>query len=581
MTVIQKCCLEIQVNSQQAADELTTELRQVFYTSILPQLEKVIQQLNPDKLHLSIERLTLDLGRIKREQWQAQFVKKLIDQLSKQLAPLIAQATQPGEASTSNTASLPTAEPMRLLEHLLLTGSLPWWASRQASTNISQLLENSLAQDKRQTVGILWRHLSKLNVQQRLATNYAGTASSLFKLFYPQASSHRLGQASQVLNRLTHCLKQDKHLATALRQQGWTVSHLMCHSCVAYIAKQASKTHFVWNMAKWLTQLTASLFRHTSLPVVQLTQLLIILAADQHSQEYISLTTTLPGQTDTQLQPVILAALQSLATGDKLPADLASKLARQQTEARQVDKSSKQQLSTEISDGQPSPSELVKSAGQTNSNTEQQLTQQPSASNRQSMDSEPPTNPNSDQSLMKDTSAKLVEQPNQPATEPLYINHAGLIFLAAFFPQLFTRLKWLDQNKKWLAGKQLLAVSLLHYLASGQTLAAEHELVLAKLLVGIDSTQCLGTLLELPEEVKQAGDDLLQSVINHWKALKNTSVSGLRSAFLQREGRLLHQGENWELMLEQKPYDMLLDQLPWNYKLIKQPWMPQPLLVIG
>jgi hypothetical protein len=66
---------------------------------------------------------------------------------------------------------------------------------------------------------------------------------------------------------------------------------------------------------------------------------------------------------------------------------------------------------------------------------------------------------------------------------------------------------------------------------------------------------------------------MLEGMIGHWKIIGNTSVAGLRSAFLQRQGYLTLTREAWHLQVEGRSYDMLLDRLPWSISVIKHPWM--------
>ena len=83
----------------------------------------------------------------------------------------------------------------------------------------------------------------------------------------------------------------------------------------------------------------------------------------------------------------------------------------------------------------------------------------------------------------------------------------------------------------------------------------------------------------LSAEQKAEAQDLLASVIEHWSALKNTSPSGLREAFLQRDGRLADRPDGWKLTVEQRPVDVLLSSLPWGLSIVRLPWMAAPLWV--
>ena len=107
----------------------------------------------------------------------------------------------------------------------------------------------------------------------------------------------------------------------------------------------------------------------------------------------------------------------------------------------------------------------------------------------------------------------------------------------------------------------------------------EPSLKLNKLLCGIDLETPLLKKFQ-PTDLEEAEiTDLLQSCIQHWKSLGNTSIEGLREGFLRREGKLTLGSSGWSLKVERKTLDVLRDSLPWSLQLVKYPWMPQPLFI--
>ena len=84
----------------------------------------------------------------------------------------------------------------------------------------------------------------------------------------------------------------------------------------------------------------------------------------------------------------------------------------------------------------------------------------------------------------------------------------------------------------------------------------------------------VNTDIRLSSEQKEESQLLLESVIEHWAVLKNTSVDGLRNSFLQRAGKLTWQQGKWKMIVEDKGFDLLIDYLPWQFRMIKLPWMP-------
>ena len=159
----------------------------------------------------------------------------------------------------------------------------------------------------------------------------------------------------------------------------------------------------------------------------------------------------------------------------------------------------------------------------------------------------------------------------------IYTNFAGLVLLHPFLPRFFEVLG-ITINDKIVASSR--AVNLLHYLTTGQKHAAEYELVLAKVLCNIPLAQAVEYGVEFTEAELAQASALLEAVISHWQALKDTSVEGLRGTFLIRNGKLTQRDDgDWLLQVESKSFDILLNSLPWGISMIQLPWMPKMLRV--
>ena len=68
-------------------------------------------------------------------------------------------------------------------------------------------------------------------------------------------------------------------------------------------------------------------------------------------------------------------------------------------------------------------------------------------------------------------------------------------------------------------------------------------------------------------------EDLLNSVIQNWSVLKNTTTEGLRESFLQRSGKMTEQEDQFIIQPEQRSIDLLLEYIPWTFRMIRLPWM--------
>lgn len=163
------------------------------------------------------------------------------------------------------------------------------------------------------------------------------------------------------------------------------------------------------------------------------------------------------------------------------------------------------------------------------------------------------------------------------AEEGIYIENAGLVLLHSFLPRFFVALGIADQDKLLQPER---ALCLLHYLNTGQTVPPEYELILPKILCNMPLEVPVEANVELTAAEKEEAAALLEAVVRHWEALRNTSIDGLRGTFLVRSGKVsLRDDGDWLLQVESKSYDILLDQLPWSIGLIKLPWMERMLWV--
>ncbi|HYD32430.1 MAG TPA: contractile injection system tape measure protein, partial [Azospirillaceae bacterium] len=71
----------------------------------------------------------------------------------------------------------------------------------------------------------------------------------------------------------------------------------------------------------------------------------------------------------------------------------------------------------------------------------------------------------------------------------------------------------------------------------------------------------------------------IAAVLAHWTIIRNTSPTGLRETFLQREGRLERDEGRWNLTVQRKTLDVLVDQVPWGFSVVYHRWMRDPIHV--
>ena len=169
----------------------------------------------------------------------------------------------------------------------------------------------------------------------------------------------------------------------------------------------------------------------------------------------------------------------------------------------------------------------------------------------------------------------LSDRAGDEALFPLRVNHAGLVALHPFIPTLFNSTGIVQKGSTQIRSFTR-ASALLHYLATGREDVYEYELGFIKVLLGLQPDTpvpvCAGLVKQEDTEEAEA---LITSALRHWSALKNTSIQGFRSSFLERQGLLRRGGSGWRLQVERKPFDALLEYLPWSISVVKLPWMKE------
>lgn len=161
-----------------------------------------------------------------------------------------------------------------------------------------------------------------------------------------------------------------------------------------------------------------------------------------------------------------------------------------------------------------------------------------------------------------------------------HISNAGIVLLHPFLPAFAAAINLTTENgdfKNDCSRGRL--VYLLQYLATGNELVTETDLALNNILCGIPPDTKVRYDMVVTGDEKEQAESLLTAVIGHWRALKNTSIDGLREAFLLREGLIITTGDPVTLTIGNRSWDILLKDIPWNNSVIKTPWMPHILHV--
>ncbi|UBZ10417.1 hypothetical protein LDL79_16665 [Leeuwenhoekiella palythoae] len=164
-------------------------------------------------------------------------------------------------------------------------------------------------------------------------------------------------------------------------------------------------------------------------------------------------------------------------------------------------------------------------------------------------------------------------------SQDLILPNCGLILLHPFLSILFEELGVLNPQKQIAEEHYDLVVQLLLFIATGEENVSEQQFGAAKQLCGVPSSYPIKRESVLKEKHKKEALNLIQTVLNYWSALKNTTASGLRGQFLTRSGKWVSTDEKNELFIERQTADILLDQLPWGLSMVKLLWLKKMIYV--
>jgi hypothetical protein len=503
---------------------------------LMPALERVLDRYAPTEGHLTIERLEVDAGILMLGRFEHDLIEQVVHAVE------VVLREQPQSVNTqefgANSSNIHYKTEQQSIQeafiYFLKTGSLPWSFTLPIGKSLEQVIldfwqrEENFSSSLRSLTAAIIPMLASENVRKRLVRQF----SPLFMdALLGRVSPERQPMIERVL-KILHSSDAPSIGVNLFERQLWVATFT-----------EAATGNALTEERKFV----ASAWHSLSASPVQLTALANLL--EQHW----------PGVTDMyHLKNIVPTKTNEQIITEKL--DIS---AEQLETFKDFNKKSAaknkfpQQLAPETSVGEKEKTQIA----------EQLDAPEISRSNIHSpsetyINSDKGRTDNSDQIDIK---------------EGIYINCAGLVLLHPFLPRFFEAVGIAEEDDLLQTDR---ALCLLHFLATGQSVAPEYELILPKILCNVPLDAPVESLIELSSAEYEAATALLEAVVHHWEALRNTSIDGLRGTFLIRSGKvsLKNDGE-WLLQVESQSFDILLNQLPWGIGMIKLPWMSRMLPV--
>ncbi len=604
--IIEKVSVEIEVATESKARELETSIRSFIADKILPTIEKYFDDLNIEDAHVVLDRLNLqvDASLVTSPLWK----EEVLRQLDKTFLPVEEHVKTTAFQSTkmdvaqkvdiyteNHTVEIRSGANSNLqaIGYFLATGKAPWWMNT-GTAGLSTILETTTFigyfQDPefRKVIGKILReksHARKRFVQQFssqvqitwiLALVDLGSTSPARKktfdqmivLLENQFPKQRLQEFWFTL--LTYTVEHQAALSSSNRAPLLRVLQKFVETPTS-IEKKALEI-LVNSDAQTLSDSTSTLALLKNVPTLLLfTERLFTKNSENQSSALDQLLDERIRAHSTLAIPLNRNAFEQ--SNEHPIAKKAS--SQQETPHVPKDKSANSQYEQNVSSGDSSSEKTPADSSNTPEiSTETGLKDTPSDNNNNKSEELSAT---AADHLAKKIDEDWKKRENETINDGELLDNAGGILLHPFYTPLFSNLKYLDEDRQ-LREKQR-AAHLTHYLITGTTNAFEHEMQFAKFLCGFSLDESIDRSIELTEEEKEQAQNVLKSALSHWTALKSNSPQLLQYEFLQRPGKIIHEGDFSRLIVEKKTVDILLNQLPWNISMVKLPWFTSMLYV--
>jgi hypothetical protein len=518
--IIRRQALEVKITSGENVAAVHDRVRNIYMDKVIPSLDTLFSGLSDDEVILRINNLQLDLGTIEADKLEEQFTEKTLRALRESLEKKLQfDITDQDMQLVRRQGSFADA-----FFYFLELGQLPWWCEIK-------------------DLGILEKEISDQSanyvpLKNKLAGIIANQPESVRRLSF-QFSDEFLEFVTQLYLpsfKPVELLKEMRHfLVTTTNTDPVYLRDLFWQIICKHIILSPERLHAV--VIKGLLHIACE--KH-NLSRTELNRLVGL--CEESAFPHLHSVFSDSGENTTEM------------VKEKTAADSSQHTAAAEENAYKPAK--------DDSDSKAKPGGIPTVAGQKDGQT-----------NKGNRDLQEKLHYAGKNGPAADTNDQQRDDGNHAAGVIIYPGLAGLVILHPFLSSFFAGLKLTD-GKKFLDEDALYkAVALLGYMATGEIEVQEQRLVIPKLFCGMDLSAPVKKNVLIGDSERDEADKLLNAVIAHWTALKNTSASGLRDTFLKREGKLSRTDNGWQLEIERKTWDILLSRLPWGFSMIKFPWM--------
>ena len=607
---IKQQILELQISADIPIVPLQNQVSDLCRNQVIPIIEAHLDQVSPPDQVYRIDRLEIDLGEIDLNTLESTFVQKVVQQLSEQLSQRLAllpipsshpakPPRDPGVQWHVQPCPVPPIEiHFEILRDFIYTGRLPWWCEPLSSATLAHHFAQLQTNAPTKLKMLLQDSLQQIQLRQRILHQFPEPL--LFQILQLLASSsvaivqaylHDIeilasyvpcwqGISRQELKRM---IWQGILLQLSLNLTVQPKAEIILWTNLLHLAARLNI-----QLRSLLGQLQTAVESVSQANIHLASQLPQILTSESHTKvpekarPKIQLTTSLKSLVE------CLTELDQWADTTSMSSLLRSSINALQQQLNTLDLQGTHPFydvtppthkTVDFQEIRLQLNRLIAHLEQSAAAPQwhQIITRLKAiARNDSSTATETPLFEHHSSPELRSTKSNRV-QPHQD--EPIYIQNAGLVLLWPFLNRFFENLDLVESEQFLNAQATYRAILFLQYLVEASIESLESGLSLNKILCGLDLAESIPINLDPSAIESNQCEALLLALIQNWSVLKNTSIKGLRQAFLQRTGMLRLRPTGWLLQVEHQTYDVLVEQLPWQISVIKLPWMLQILYV--
>ncbi len=559
--LLQKVTLEIGLASQDGAFEIQNRISNAFQSGILRELEVLFDKTATSNQVISIDKIEIDLGRLNVSRLEEELATAVEEKMSNFLVALQNEIRNTGTSTSDRRQSLQIRYPLaddahfqvdiniadtglslfEKITHLLEYGILPTGIIDSSSKRLTELIVPVLSEQPEQFIQYLRKNASNINVLKRLALNLTKAQLQYLCALLGCPFSANL---PKLIEDFSHFLHDSKVTTSDFRKHGpiplGNIRDQIWLSVIRHYALREDQKS--WNANQTIGDQGILIARMLLGESGVLEKVLLNLFSSRRPNQKIA---NGDEKTFGKLHESIVAALDLIV--DSLPTTLSGRIQQKRNGKANINDADLSALVTRL---QLLPN-LIESETEV-------------VTRKQDVP-------------VFEFNETSTEQPPQLETG-VYINNAGLVILTPYLKPFFGNLGLLEGKKFKDQDSAIKGIHLLQYMCGLAEEKAhlefgEHDLLFNKILCGIDITEVVPEKVELTAEEIEECIGLLQSVLQNWSIMKNSSVRALQVTFFQKQGRLKKVGSDWDLLVERdSAVEILIDKLPWSISMTRLPW---------